>query len=85
MPKKRHGVQQIDVLVAQERTSGQARNEAKIAEQSHHRWPHEYGGMEIEQAKRFKELKREYVRLTRPVADLSLEKQILKDVAEGNL
>ena len=39
----------------------------------------------MEQAKRFKELERENARLKRLVADLSLEKQILKDVAEGNL
>ena len=37
------------------------------------------------QAKRMKELERENVRLKRLVADLSLEKQVLKDVASGNL
>ena len=45
----------------------------------------EYGGLEVDQAKRMKELERENVRLKRLVADLSLEKQILKDVAAGNL
>lgn len=63
----------------------QARKEAEICEQSYYRWRKEYGGLDIEQAKRFKELKREKARLKRLVADLSLEKQILKDVAEGNL
>ena len=43
------------------------------------------GGLEVDQAKRMKELERENVRLKRLVADLSLEKQILKDVAAGNL
>ena len=57
----------------------------EIAEQSFYRWRNEYGGLEMEQAKRFKELERENVRLKRLVADLSLEKQILRDVAEGNL
>ena len=42
-------------------------------------------GLEVDQAKRMKELERENVRLKRLVADLSLEKQILKDVAAGNL
>jgi putative transposase len=32
-----------------------------------------------------KDLERENVRLLRLVADLSLEKQVLKDVASGNL
>ncbi len=78
-------LRQIEVLVAQGRTIGQACKEAEITEQSYYRWRNEYGGLEIEQAKRFKELERENARLKRLVADLSLEKQILKDVAEGNL
>jgi transposase-like protein len=92
MPKKRNNAEQavtklrqIDVLVAQGRTVAQACKEAEISEQSYYRWRKEYGGLDIEQAKRFKELERENARLKRLVADLSLEKQILKDVAEGNL
>jgi transposase-like protein len=73
------------VLVAQGRTVAQACKEAEISEQSYYRWRKEYGGLDIEQAKRFKELERENARLKRLVADLSLEKQIPKDVAEGNL
>ena len=52
---------------------------------SYYRWRKEYGGLEIDQAKRMKDLERENVRLKRLVADLSLEKQVLKDVASGNL
>jgi hypothetical protein len=59
--------------------------EAGISEQSYYRWRKEYGGLEIDQAKRMKDLERENVRLKRLVADLSLEKQVLKDVASGNL
>ena len=44
----------------------------------------EYGGLKVEQAKRMKELEKENTRLKRLVAELSLEKQVLKDVAEGN-
>jgi len=58
---------------------------AGISEQSYYRWRKEYGGLEIDQAKRMKDLERENVRLKRLVADLSLEKQVLKDVASGNL
>ena len=43
-----------------------------------------YGGLEIDQAKRMKELERENQRLKRVVADLSVEKQVLKDIASGN-
>ena len=56
-----------------------------ITDQTYYRWRREYGGLKVDQAKRFKELERENVRLKRLVADLSLEKQILKDVASGNL
>jgi hypothetical protein len=49
--------------------------------QSFYRWRKEYGGLEVDQAKRMKELERENIRLERRVADLSLEKQVVKDVA----
>ena len=92
MPKKRNNAEQavtklrqIDVLVAQGRTVALACREAEISERSHDRWRKEYDGLDIEQAKRFKKLERDNARLKRLVADLSLGKQILKDVAEGNL
>ena len=47
-------------------------------------WRKEYGGLRLDQAKRLKELEKENLKLKRLVAELSLEKQILKDVAEGN-
>ena len=59
--------------------------DAAISEQSYFRWRKEYGGLQIEQARRLKDLERENGRLRRLVADLSLEKQILKDISQGNL
>ena len=56
-----------------------------IAEQTLIRWCKEYGGLRVDQAKRFKELEKENIRLKRLVADLSLDKAILKDAASGNL
>ncbi len=44
----------------------------------------EYGGLKLSQAKRLQELEKENARLKRVVAELSLEKQVLKEVAEGN-
>ena len=55
-----------------------------ISEQSYYRWRKEYGGLRLDQAKRLKELEKENLKLKRLVAELSLEKQILKDVAERN-
>jgi putative transposase len=68
----------------QEPGAGSAK-EAEISEQSYYRWRKEYGGVAVEQAKRLKDLERENARLRRLVADLSLEKQILKDISQGNL
>jgi transposase-like protein len=73
------------VQLAQGKSIALACKEAAISEQSYFRWRKEYGGLQIEQAKRLKDLERENARLRRLVADLSLEKQILKDVAQGNL
>jgi putative transposase len=55
-----------------------------ITEQTYYRWRNAYGGLTIDQAKRFKELERENTRLKRAVADLTLDKLILKEPTEGN-
>ena len=78
-------LRQIEVLISQGKAAPVACREAGISQQSYYRWRKEYGGLELDQAKRMKDLERENVRLKRLVADLSLEKQVLKDVASGNL
>ena len=77
-------LRQIEVLMSSGKGAALACKEAGISEQTYYRWRKEYGGLKIEQAKRMKELEKENVRLKRLVAELSLEKQVLKDVAEGN-
>jgi putative transposase len=77
-------LRQMEVQMAQGKSLALACKEAEISEQSYYRWRKEYGGVAVEQAKRLKDLERENTRLRRLVADLSLEKQILKDVASGN-
>ena len=79
------GLRQIEVLMSQGNAAPIACREATISQQSYYRWRKEYGGLELDQAGRMKDLERENVRLKRRVADLSLEKQVLKDVASGNL
>jgi putative transposase len=78
-------LRQIEVQLAQGKSLALACKEAGISEQSYYRWRREYGGVAVEQAKRLKELERENARLRGLMADLSLEKQVLKDVAAGNL
>ena len=55
-----------------------------IAEQTYYRWRREYGGLKVSQARRFKELERENTRLKKAVAELTLDKLILKEALEGN-
>jgi putative transposase len=92
MPKKRFSAEQIVTLLRQievamsaGKSAQLACREAGISEQSFYRWRKEYGGLDLDQARKMKELEKENVRLKRLVADLSLEKQVLKDIASGNL
>jgi putative transposase len=77
-------LRQIEVELANGKTTPQACKEAEITVQTYYRWRKEYGGLKLDQAKRLKALERENAKLRRVVAELSLEKQVLKDVAEGN-
>jgi putative transposase len=77
-------LRQIEVGIANGKTTPQACKEAEITQQTYYRWRKEYGGLKLDQAKRLRELEKENSKLKRLVAELSLEKQILKDVAEGN-
>jgi putative transposase len=91
MARKRHTpeqvvnlLRQVEVGVANGKTTGQSCKEALIPEQTYYRWRREYGGLQVDQAKRLKELESENSKLKRLVANLSLEKLVLKDIAEGN-
>ena len=78
-------LRQIEVQMAQGKSIAVACKEADVSEQSYYRWRKEYGDLKVDQAKKMKDLERENARLRRLVADLSLEKQVLADVASGNL
>ena len=77
-------LRQIEVGIGNGKSTPQACKEAEITVQTYYRWRKEYGGLRLDQARRLKELEKENGKLKRLVAELSLEKQILKDVAEGN-
>lgn len=51
-----------------------------VTEQTYYRWRNKYGGMELSELKRMKELERENQQLKKLVADQALENQMLKDV-----
>ena len=91
MSRKRYKPEQIinllreaEVGLSQGRRVGEICRSLGISEQSYYRWRSEYGGMKLEQVKRLKELEKENSRLKRAVAELTLDKLILKEAAEGN-
>ena len=91
MPKKRHKpeeivakLRQVDVLVSQGQSVADAIRSIGETEVSYYRWRREFGGLKSDQVKRMKELEAENVRLRRAVADLTLDKLILKEAASGN-
>ncbi len=91
MGKKRHTTEEIvmklreaDVLQSKGQTVLEACRQIEISEQTYYNWRKEYGGLKIDQAKRFKQMEQENGRLKRLVADLSMDNAILKEAARGN-
>ena len=91
MPIKRRSPEQIlgklrevEVALAKGETVARAVKQIEVTEQTYYRWRNEYGGLSVDQAKKLKQLELENARLKRAVADLTLDKLILKEAAEGN-
>ena len=91
MKRKRYSVEQIigklreaEVMLSQGRTVKEVSRERGVTEQTYYRWRKEYGGLKVSQARRLKDLERENSRLKKAVADLTLDKVILKEALEGN-
>ena len=91
MPRERFRPEEIiaklreaDVLLGQGKRVAEVVRALGVSEVTYYRWRQEYGDMSASQARRLKELERENARLRRAVADLALDKQILKEAAEGN-
>jgi transposase-like protein len=91
MGKKRHTVEEVitklreaDVLQSKGQTVPEICRQLGISDQTYYNWRKEYGGLKIDQAKRFKQLEQENSRLKKLVADLSMDNAILKEAARGN-
>jgi putative transposase len=91
MSRKRFSMEQIigllrevGVKVSQGKNVVQICRELGITEQTYYRWRKEYGGMKTAQVKRLKELEKENAHLKKAVAELTLDKLILKEALEGN-
>ncbi len=91
MARKRFSAEQIitklreaEVELAKGKPVVQIVRKLGVTEQTYYRWRKEYGGMKVEQARRLKELEVENARLKKLVADLSLDKEILKEINSKN-
>jgi putative transposase len=71
-------LRQIEVVVANGKTTPAACRESGITEQTYYRWRKEFGGLQVDQARRLKELEQENSKLKRLVGELSLDKLVLK-------
>lgn len=90
MSRKRHSpdevirkLRQAEVWLNEGQTMAQVLQKLEVTEQTYYRWRNTYGGMKADEMKRLKELEEENRRLKRAVADLTLDNQILKEVAQG--
>jgi transposase-like protein len=91
MSRKRFTAEQIiaklreaEVGLSQGQTVGQVCRKLGVTEQTYYRWRKEYGGLRLDQAKRFKELERENAQLKKLVANQALDLAILKEASSGN-
>jgi putative transposase len=91
MGRKRYTVEQIirklreaEVELGRGLTTPQMCRKIGRSEQTYYRWRKRYGGMQVRQAKRLKELEQENTRLKKLLAESMLDKEILKEAASGN-
>ena len=84
MARRRHTPEQIiskrreaEVALAQGQTVAQVCKALEVTEQTYYRWRTEYGGMQVAQARRLKQLEGENARLRRAIADLTVDNQSL--------
>ena len=91
MARKRYTAEQIighlrqaEIRISEGKTVAEVVRELGVSEQTYYRWRKEYGGMEVEQLRRLKELEQENTRLKHLVEDQALDNAILKEVSRGN-
>ena len=77
-------LRQAEVLLGQGKKVPEVIKALGVHEVTYYRWRKEYGGLQLSQAKRLKELERENARLRRAVSDLTLDKLILQEASRGN-
>ena len=91
MPRVKHSMEQIiaklrkaDLMLSDGKNVDEVVKALQVNKLTYYRLKKEYGGMQTEQAKKLKDLEKENARLKKLVAELSLDKDILKEINKGN-
>ena len=91
MARKKHTIEsivaklrEVDVMAANGQTIEEAVRQLGISDATYYKWCKEYGGLQVDQAKRYKEFEEENRRLRKVIADLTIDNSILKEAARGN-
>ena len=77
-------LRQVEVLMGHGKPAAEAVRAIGLTETTYYRWRSEYGGLKLDQVRRLKLLEQENTRLRRAIAELTLEKLVLKEAASGN-
>ncbi|KWH39385.1 transposase [Burkholderia cepacia] len=88
MKRKRFSIEQIVAVLKQAELGmpvADVIRQVGISEQTFYRWKKQYAGMQSDQVRELKQLQEENARLKKLVAELSLDKAILQDVASKNV
>jgi len=79
-----HKLREVEVVISQGVSVKQASRQCGITDRTYYKWRKEYGSLRMDQAKRFKDLEKENVRLKKLLAEAELDKAILREAASGN-
>ena len=76
-------LREAQAKLADGRTVDQVCKQLGISEATYYNWRKQFGQMELSQVKQFKAVQKENTQLKKLVADLSLDKAILKEALSG--
>ncbi len=85
--RKRHTEEQIIAILKEQESglpTGEVCRKNGISTATLYKWKGKFGGMEVSDARRLRQLEGENTRLKRIVADLTLDIQVLKDINSKN-
>lgn len=78
-----HKLREAEVELAKGRTVSEVCKQIGVTDQTYFRWRQSHGGLKVDRATRLRNLEAENTGLKKAVAELTIDKIILKDVAEG--